>query len=53
LSYRRFFLIRLAQALFAIWLVATLVFVMFFVLLPKPTRNLAGGQQATRPRCSG
>jgi ABC-type dipeptide/oligopeptide/nickel transport system permease component len=29
------------------WLVATLVFVMFFVLLPKPTRNLAGGQQAT------
>jgi ABC-type dipeptide/oligopeptide/nickel transport system permease component len=48
LSYRRFFLIRLAQALFAIWLVAMLVFVMFFVLLPKPTRNLAGGQQATR-----
>jgi ABC-type dipeptide/oligopeptide/nickel transport system permease component len=47
LSYRRFFLIRLAQALFAIWLVATLVFVMFFVLLPKPARNLAGGNQAT------
>ena len=47
MSYRRFFLIRLAQALFAVWLVATLVFVMFFVLLPKPTRNLAGGNQAT------
>jgi peptide/nickel transport system permease protein len=47
LSYRRFFLIRLAQALFAVWLVATLVFVMFFVLLPKPARNLAGGKQAT------
>ena len=47
LSYRRFFLIRLAQALFAVWLVATLVFVMFFVLLPKPARNLAGGRQAT------
>jgi peptide/nickel transport system permease protein len=47
LSYRRFFLIRLAQALFALWLVATLVFVMFFVLLRKPERNLAGGQQAT------
>ena len=47
MSYRRFFLIRLAQALFALWLVATLVFVMFFVLLPKPTRNLAGGKQAT------
>jgi len=47
LSYRRFFLIRFAQALFAIWLVATLVFVMFFVLLPKPARNLAGGKQAT------
>jgi hypothetical protein len=29
------------------WLVATLVFVMFFVLLPKPARNLAGGKQAT------
>jgi peptide/nickel transport system permease protein len=47
LSYRRFFLIRFAQALFAMWLVATLVFVMFFVLLPKPARNLAGGRQAT------
>jgi len=47
LSYRRFFLIRLVQALFAMWLVATLVFVMFFVLLPKPARNLAGGRQAT------
>lgn len=47
MSYRRFFLIRLAQALFAVWLVATLVFVMFFVLLPKPARNLAGGEQAT------
>jgi peptide/nickel transport system permease protein len=46
-SYRRFFLIRLAQALFAIWLVATLVFVMFFVLLPRPERNLLGGEQAT------
>jgi peptide/nickel transport system permease protein len=45
-SYRRFFLIRLAQALFALWLVATLVFVMFFVLLPKPARNMAGGEQA-------
>ena len=49
LSYRRFFLIRLAQALFAIWLVATLVFVMFFVLLPKPARNLAGGGRRPRP----
>ena len=47
MSYRRFFLIRFAQALFAIWLVATLVFVMFFVVLPKPARNLAGGKQAT------
>jgi ABC-type dipeptide/oligopeptide/nickel transport system permease component len=47
LSYRRFFLIRLVQALFAMWLVATLVFVMFFVLLAKPARNLAGGKQAT------
>ena len=47
MSYRRFFLIRLVQALFAMWLVATLVFVMFFVLLPKPARNLAGGRQAT------
>ena len=47
MSYRRFFLIRLAQALFAIWLVATLVFVMFFVLLPEPERNLFGGKQAT------
>ena len=47
MSYRRFFLIRLAQALFALWLVATLVFVMFFVLLPKPERNLFGGKQAT------
>ncbi len=47
MSYRRFFLIRLGQALFAIWLVATLVFVMFFVLLSKPARNLAGGKQAT------
>jgi peptide/nickel transport system permease protein len=47
LSYRRFFLIRLAQALFALWLVATLVFVMFFVLLPKPGRNLVGGPQAS------
>jgi peptide/nickel transport system permease protein len=48
LSYRRFFLIRLTQALFAAWLVATLVFVMFFVLLENPTRNLApGGSQAT------
>jgi len=46
-SYRRFFLIRLAQALFAVWLVATLVFVMFFVLLSNPARNLAGGNQAT------
>jgi ABC-type dipeptide/oligopeptide/nickel transport system permease component len=46
-SYRRFFLIRLAQALFALWLVATLVFVMFFVLLEKPARNFAGGDQAT------
>ena len=46
-TYRRFFLIRLAQALFALWLVATLVFVMFFVLLPKPERNLFGGKQAT------
>ena len=47
MSYRRFFLIRLAQALFALWLVATLVFVMFFVLLPEPERNLFGGKQAT------
>jgi peptide/nickel transport system permease protein len=47
LSYRRFFLIRLGQALFAAWLVATLVFVMFFVLLPQPERNLVGGSQAT------
>lgn len=47
MSYRRFFVIRLAQALIALWLVATLVFVMFFVLLPKPGRNLAGGNQAT------
>jgi peptide/nickel transport system permease protein len=48
LSYRRFFLIRLVQALFALWLVATLVFVMFFLLLPGPrARNLAGGPQAT------
>ena len=47
MSYRRFFLIRLAQAFFALWLVATLVFVMFFVLLPNPERNLFGGQQAT------
>ena len=47
MTYRRFFLIRLAQALFALWLVATLVFVMFFVLLPKPERNLFGGKQAT------
>jgi peptide/nickel transport system permease protein len=46
-SYRRFFLIRLAQALFALWLVATLVFVMFFVLLPEPERNLFGGDRAT------
>jgi peptide/nickel transport system permease protein len=46
-TYRRFFLTRLAQALFALWLVATLVFVMFFVLLPKPERNLFGGRQAT------
>jgi ABC-type dipeptide/oligopeptide/nickel transport system permease component len=37
----------LVQALFAMWLVATLVFVMFFVLLAKPARNLAGGKQAT------
>jgi fumarate reductase subunit C len=42
LSYRRFFLIRLAQALFAIWLVATLVFVLFFIVLPKPTRTGQG-----------
>jgi ABC-type dipeptide/oligopeptide/nickel transport system permease component len=48
LSYRRFFLIRLAQAIFALWLVATLVFVMFFVLLPHPERNLAGGNQAAQ-----
>ena len=47
MTYRRFFLIRLAQALFALWLVATLVFVMFFVLLPNPERNLFGGDQAT------
>ena len=33
--------------MFAMWLVATLVFVMFFVLLAKPARNLAGGKQAT------
>jgi peptide/nickel transport system permease protein len=46
-SYPRFFLFRLAQALFALWLVATLVFVMFFVLLPKPARNFSGGDQAT------
>jgi peptide/nickel transport system permease protein len=46
LSYRRFFLIRLAQALFALWLVATLVFVMFFVLLRSPARAMAGGEQA-------
>jgi hypothetical protein len=39
LSYRRFFLIRLAQAFFAMWLVATLVFVMFFVLLPLDVRD--------------
>jgi peptide/nickel transport system permease protein len=47
LSYRRFFLIRLAQALFAAWLVATLVFFVFFVVLPRPERNLVGGNQAT------
>jgi peptide/nickel transport system permease protein len=46
-SYGRFFVIRLTQALFAVWLVATLVFVMFFVLLPEPARNSAGGDQAT------
>jgi peptide/nickel transport system permease protein len=46
-SYRRFFLIRLVQAVFALWLVATLVFVMVFVFLPGPrARNLAGGEQA-------
>jgi len=53
LSYRRFFLIRLAQALFALWLVATLVFVMFFIVLPKPTRNLAGDNKRPPPRSSG
>jgi peptide/nickel transport system permease protein len=53
LSYRRFFLIRLAQSLFALWLVATLVFVMFFVVLPRPMRNLAGGPQATPAAIQG
>jgi peptide/nickel transport system permease protein len=54
LSYRRFFLIRLAQALVALWLVVTLVFVMFFVLLPEPrARNLAGGDQATPAMIEG
>jgi peptide/nickel transport system permease protein len=52
-SYRRFFLTRLAQALFALWLVATLVFVMFFVVLSRPTRNLAGGPQATPAAIQG
>ena len=47
MSYPRFFLIRFAQALFALWFVATLVFVMFFVLLEKPARSFAGGDQAT------
>jgi peptide/nickel transport system permease protein len=32
--------------LFGLWLAATVVFLMFFVLLPAPERNFVGGSQA-------
>jgi peptide/nickel transport system permease protein len=45
-SFRDFFLVRLAWTLFGLWLAATVVFLMFFVLLPAPERNFVGGSQA-------
>jgi peptide/nickel transport system permease protein len=45
-SFRRFFLVRLGWALFGLWLAATVVFLMFFVLTPDPARKFVGGDQA-------
>jgi peptide/nickel transport system permease protein len=41
-SFRRFFLVRLAWALLGLWFVATAVFVIFFVAAPDPRARCAG-----------
>lgn len=44
MSYKRFFLVRLAWALFGAWFAVTLVFWLFFVVPVRPERLIAGPQ---------
>jgi peptide/nickel transport system permease protein len=49
-SFRRFFLVRLAWALIGLWAAGTAVFLLSFVLLSHPERSFCGGDQAV-PAC--
>jgi len=49
-SFRRFFLVRLAWALIGVWIAVTLVFGLFYVAVEDPAREACGGAQAS-PAC--
>jgi peptide/nickel transport system permease protein len=46
-SFRRYFLLRLAWALIGIWIAATIVFLAFYVWGADPARQSCGGERAS------
>lgn len=50
MSFWRYFLVRLGWALLGLWLIATLVFLVFYVWADHPARQACGGAQAS-PAC--
>jgi peptide/nickel transport system permease protein len=49
-SFRRYFVVRLAWTLIALWIAVTLVFVLFYVAVEDPARDTCGGAQSS-PAC--